>query len=107
MVMPFTLGTPPPPGFVSAVMIVSSLGPGGKAADIAGTLITIVSGVLVVPGVQLAIPRLALVKVVTAPVRTSVSVTRPPVAPAAPAMPMKSPWMLTCRELAPGLGAYG
>ena len=60
----------------------------------AGTLITIVSAVLPFPDVQLTIPPLALVRVVTSPVRTSVSVTRPPVAPVAPAMPMKSAWIV-------------
>ena len=80
--MPLTLDTPPPPGLVFAVMMASCLGSRfGAASEVsAGTLITIVSGVLVVPGVQLTIPPLARVKVCTWPLRTSVSVTRPPVA---------------------------
>ena len=82
-----TLDTPP---LAFAVTIVSCFGPGRKrrvrrSALIAGTWITIVSGVLPLPGVQLTMPPFARVSVVRAPVRTSVSVTRPPVAPVGPA----------------------
>ena len=83
--MPLTLDTPPLD--CRAVTIVSCFGPGRNVAGwlSAGTWITIVSGVLPVPGVQLTTPPFALVSVVTSPVRASVSVTRPPVAPVGPA----------------------
>jgi hypothetical protein len=65
-----------------------------------------VSGVLPVPGVQLTMPPPASVgppalrvRVVTAPVRASVSVTRPPVAPVGPCVPMKSPWIVIRRAV--------
>ena len=78
-VIPLTLGTPPPPGLVSAVTIVSCFGPGRKLSGLgrpatvsgsvlsAGTWMTIVSGVLPDPGVQLTMPPFARVRVDTLP----------------------------------------
>src|SRR5215470_18641641 len=89
MVMPLTLDWPP---FEVAPTIVSCFGPGGNAPVVAaGTWMTIVSGVLAEPGVQLTTPPLARVRFVTVPVRASVRLTCPPLIPAGPAGPMKSP----------------
>src|SRR5690348_6146801 len=103
--MPLTLDWPP---FEFAPTIVSCFGPGRKVLLSAGTWMTIVSGVLPEPCVQLTTPPLALVSVVTSPVRTSVRLTCPPVAPVGPAGPMKSPWIVIRRAVpASLLRAYG
>src|SRR6516165_8152688 len=60
---------------------------------------TIVSGTWPEPGVQLTTPPFALVSVVTFPVRASVRLTCPPAAPAGPAGPMKSPWIVIRRAV--------
>src|SRR5262245_49422117 len=93
--MPLTEEFPP---FDVGPTIVSCLGPGRKVVVlIAGTLITIVSGTLRFPGVQLTTPPFARVRFVTAPVRTSVKLTWPPVIPVGPAGPMKSPEIVIWR----------
>src|SRR5262250_27 len=102
--MPLTLLTAP---LAFDVTIVSCLGPGRNVVVlIAGTWMTIVSGVLPLPGVQLTMPPpAARVSVVTVPVRASVSVTRPPVAFAGPAVPMKSP-VIVIRRAVPASDAF-
>src|SRR5215472_10721816 len=95
MVMPLTLDSPP---LDVAPTIVSCFGPGRNPLS-AGTWMTIVSGVLPEPGVQLTTPPLARVSVVTAPVRSSVRLTCPPAAPGGPAGPMKSPVMVIRRAV--------
>src|SRR5690349_24244592 len=95
--MPLTLDEPP---LEFAPTIVSCFGPGRNVVVlIAGTWMTIVSGALPEPGVQLTTPPLALVSVVTVPVRASVRLTCPPPAPAAPAGPMKSAWIVIRRAV--------
>src|SRR5262249_978339 len=95
--MPLTLELPP---FDVAPTIVSCFGPGRNVVVLsAGTWMTIVSGVLAEPGVQLPTPRFALVSVVTAPVRASVRLTCPPVIPVGPAGPMKSPLIVIRRAV--------
>src|SRR5215471_13591192 len=97
MLMPLTLDWPP---FEVAPTIVSCFGPGRNAPVVAaGTWMTIVSGVLAEPGVQLTTPPFALVSVVTSPVRASVRLTCPPVTPVGPAGPMKSPWIVIRRAV--------
>ena len=103
---PLALDWPP---FDVAPTIVSCFGPGRNVLVlIAGTWMTIVSGVLPEPGVQLTTPPFALVRVVTSPVRASVRLTCPPLIPAGPAGPMKSP-VSVIRRAVPALPArtYG
>src|SRR5262245_31629681 len=95
--MPLTLESPP---FDVAPTIVSCFGPGRNAPVLsAGTWMTIVSGVLPEPGVQLTTPPLARVSVVVVPVRSSVRSMCPPVAPVGPAGPMKSPVIVIRRAV--------
>src|SRR5262249_11794175 len=95
--MPLTLDWPP---FDVAPTIVSCFGPGRNWPVLsAGTWMTIVSGVLPEPGVQLTTPPFARVRFVTVPVRASVRFTCPPVIPVGPAGPMKSPWIVIRRAV--------
>src|SRR5262245_5671303 len=94
IVGPFTLEGPP---LEVAPTMVSCFGPGRNVVVlIAGTWMTMVSGVLPLPGVQLTTPPFARVSVVTLPL-ASVRLTCPPVAPVGPAVPMKSAWMVIRR----------
>jgi hypothetical protein len=89
-----------PPVLVVLVTMSSCFGPAGKAVLTAGTWITIRSATAGVPGVQLRMPPLARVSVVTLPVAGSVRLTWPPSGPRPPARPMKSASIAMRRLLA-------